>query len=277
MLNSKNPGIIFAEIQMMRAAFDGVHFLVEGPGDERFWRRRVNGGRVNIVACEGKKNLLGVVDKAKNSGADYIVGIYDADFDYHFGRRYHPDVLAVTDCNDLDVTLIASEALDSIIYEYGDADKIGRFEAAMGVRVVDRLQVNAAMFGLLRYLNDLEGHGVDFSKLSPGQFVEVDSWLVKVDELFDRYSQLAGVSRDVLDQLIEDKCPTPEGWNMAQGHDCLKILAIGLRCAIGVRQISEHDMAKIFRLAYTEASLKASNMYKDLEAKQQQLGYCLLN
>ena len=94
---SKTPGIIVSEIRMMSATFKGVHFLVEGDDDSRFWRPRVASGSVTIVNCEGKPNLLGASTIIQRLGLSSIAGVYDPDFEKLFGVTHHPNILTPTD------------------------------------------------------------------------------------------------------------------------------------------------------------------------------------
>lgn len=103
LIGSKTPGIIVSEIRMMSATFKGVHFLVEGDEDIRFWKHRVSRATVTIVNCEGKPNLLAATNLVQRAGLRCVSGVYDPDFERLFGVAHFPNVLAPTDQNDLEL------------------------------------------------------------------------------------------------------------------------------------------------------------------------------
>lgn len=120
----KTPGIILAEIRMLSSAFKGCFFLVEGQDDLKFWLRYLSRVTAMIVDCQGKPNLLGAVDRIITANFPPFTGVYDTDFDRLNGKRHHPTVLATTDQNDLELSLVASEALDEFLREFGVRRKL---------------------------------------------------------------------------------------------------------------------------------------------------------
>ena len=270
--SSKTPGIIVSEIAMMSSGFRGVHFLVEGDDDSQFWKPRILRASVNIVSCEGKPNLVGAASMALGQGLNSVGGVYDADFDRHFGLVYSAAHLAVTDQNDLETTFLASSALEIVLHEYADVNLIDTFESSSGQTVADRLQAIATQFGLLRYLNHIEQHGVNFDRLSPYRFVSQDKWELDSAGLRNEYASLCGIAESTLSAEISSKCPQPAGWSLCQGHDCVRILAQGLKNAIGHRQISEQDLTRILRIAFSDALLIQTNMFITLKSIEARVG-----
>lgn len=267
---SKTPAIIVTEIKMMSSTFKGVHFLVEGDGDSKFWKTRLTKHYTSIVSCEGKQNLLGASQLISRQGLAFVVGVYDADFEHLFGVVHNPHLLTPTDENDLEVTLLASEALDVVLHEYADESLLNFFESNHRISVVDHLEAMSGEFGKLRLLSNLLGQNVDFGRLSPYRFFSSVDWTLNVGELHSEYARLAGVSVKQLHRDLTASIPDAKRWGLCHGHDTVRILAHGLRSVIGKRQISEQDLAKILRIAYSFKMLEKSRMYsalKILEAK----------
>jgi hypothetical protein len=274
---SKTPGIIVAEIGMMSATFKGVHFLVEGDDDSKFWKLRVSASSVTIVNCEGKPNLLGASMLIQKLGLSSVAGVYDPDFERLFGVTHHPSILAPTDHNDLELTLIASEALTSLLHEFGDVAQIADFEKSQGVTVAEHLEMTSREFGHLRYLSGVLGHHVDFDRLSPYRFVSPDTWMLDRAALLSEYAALSGVAVATVEGLIGLHCPPAPSWFLSQGHDTVRVLAQGLRRRIGKKQISEQDVAKVLRIAYSLELLQKSVMYKSLRSIEAKLAAPLFN
>ena len=134
----------------------------------------------------------------------------------------------------------------------------------------------AYSFGCFRYLNQVNGHKVDFDSLSPYRFISVHNWELDREKLLQEYSMLAGISPADVDSAIASTCPVANEWNLAQGHDCLRILAQGLKNVIGAKHLSEQDLARMLRLSYEARNLEASSMYIELLAIEAALGQSIL-
>ena len=66
---SREPGVIVAEVKMIRAASREPVLLLEGPTDSRFWDRDPNSRRVyQIVLGFGKEAVIGAIVKLDADG-----------------------------------------------------------------------------------------------------------------------------------------------------------------------------------------------------------------
>lgn len=268
---SKTPAIIVTEIKMMSSTFRGVHFLVEGDDDSKFWKMRVAKERTSIVNCEGKPNLLGASQIISRQGLSCVAGVYDSDFEHLFGVTHAPDVLTPTDENDLEVTLLASEALHILLHEYADENLLRAFETAHGLSAIKHLEQMSQEFGKLRLLSKQLSHNVDFDRLSPYRFVSQDDWILDLTKLHMEYAALSGISVAQLHTNLETTIPSTKSWGLCQGHDSVRILAQGLRKKIGKKQINDQDLARVLRIAYSLEMLQQSQMYKSLKTLEANL------
>lgn len=259
---SKTPGIIVSEIKMMRS-FKGVHFLIEGAHDIKFWKLHLKCENVNFVDCGGRKNLIGAVLKIEQAAIPAVAGVYDPDFDrLHGTAPRSPNILVPTDSNDLEITLLRSDALNRLLAIYVDAALLASFESSSGVTVAAHIERTSREFGRLRFLNDVVKHCVDFDELSPYRFMSSVDWSLNLANLNAEYSKLASLAD--LDAALLAHCPSAPPWAYSQGHDALKILTQGLRFILGKRQMSEEDVMRLLLLAYTETMLKQTSMYTSL-------------
>lgn len=274
MFTNKTPGVVVAEIEMLRAVDLTTSFIVEGNDDSRFWKARTV-SQVTIVDCEGKKNLLEVARQACETGKDYIFGIYDADFDHLNGIRHHSKLLAITDENDLEITLLRSESLGWFLDHLADQIKVKSFEANVGVTVSDHIEAIARKFGELRFLNQTHSYGVDFDKLSPYRFISSDAWQLDKTSLYKEFSVLAGLSSSDLSEKLEALCHYGK-WALVQGHDCIKILTQGMKKVLSNRQSTEGEVTQMLALGFDKAKLVATRMYSDICRIEDRYGIKLL-
>jgi hypothetical protein len=259
---SKTPGIIVTEIRMMNSTFRGIHFLVEGIDDSKFWKHRLNSDNVAIVNCEGKLNLLGVAADIFNTSISGVAGVYDADFDRLLGISHSPNFVVPTDANDLEISLLMSGALNIFLSEYADAELLYDFENTSGISAAEQIERTSREFGRLRFLSNVAGHRVDFDQLSPYRFVSIDDWSLDHTALKNEYAALASIDIQDLEAMLEAHCSqVAPAWTYSQGHDAVRILARGIRRVIGRRQMDEQDVARVLRIAYSKQMLEQTDMY----------------
>jgi Protein of unknown function (DUF4435) len=262
---SKTPGIIVSEICMMRSTFNGVHFLVEGEDDSRFWKHYLKRQNVSLVDCGGRPNLIGATHKIDQAAITGVAGVYDPDFDRLHGTPPHaPHILVQTDANDLETTLLTSAALAKLLAEYADTTLLVAFESSRGVSVLEHIERTASEFGRLRFLNSVAGYRVDFAKLSPYRFVSKDDWSLDLAGLKTAFAALASISLAALEAALLADCPHATPWAYCQGHDAVRILAQGLLRTIGRHQMNEQDVTRLLRAIYNDTMLKQTAMYASL-------------
>lgn len=276
--NSKTPAILRAEIILKSSGFSGIFLAVEGDFDSRFWGARIDTGCVRIVHCGGKPNLLGLLDLYDQHSYHRLMAIADADFDRLSGNLRSLWCLVYTDTCDLESTLISSAALQRILVEYGDVSKIQHFETVNGFDVREHVREISSCFGKFRFINSVRDYGVDFDKLSPYRYVDTNSWILDEQKLGEDFltlanitsAQLASDQHQLFSQLVFDP------WSLVQGHDCMKILAIGLGASAigrpGQKSIDQAELQKAFRLTFDQISLEQTRMYQGLVDAQKAHG-----
>ncbi|SEF24333.1 DUF4435 domain-containing protein [Variovorax sp. NFACC27] len=275
MFTNKTPGVVVAEIEMLRAANKITGFIVEGHDDSRFWRARTAPKRVTIIDCEGKENLIEVARHASEAGKDYVVGIYDADFDNLSGIRHYADLLAITDENDLEITLLRSPCLNRLLDHLAEPEKVISFEQSINATVADHIESIARKFGELRFINHRNRLGVNFEFLSPYRFVRAADWSLNLNELHEQFLQLSGLAKEDLDIHLAGLQRYGK-WILVQGHDCVKILTQGMKNVLAKRQSTEADITRMLALAFDDAQLAATRMYAELTQMERRLGIQLL-
>lgn len=278
LLNSKTPAILKSEIILKSSGFDGLFLAVEGDFDSRFWGARIDPLNARIVHCGGKPNLLGLLDLYANQNYNRLTAVTDADFDHILGHSRSLWCLSYTDLCDLECTLINSHALTRILAEYCDTAKIAIFENQCGYKVKEYLRVVCTCFGQLRLINAVNNYMVDFNQLSPYKYIDIISWQLDESALIRDFINLAGISSSQLtiDQnqvLTQSLCAS---WSLVQGHDCMRILAIGLsQNVIGLakqKSIDQTELQKAFRLTFDHENLTQTKMFQDLVQAEKRHG-----
>ncbi len=257
----KDSANVAVEVRMQRAAFSGAFLLVEGADDSRFFRGRVQEGTCEIVIAGGKPALLGGMERLNNEGFVGALGVFDDDCDSLDGRYVaRPNLISTGDFRDLDAFLIWSPALGRLLHEFADVKKVKTFGGVEGVR--SRLVELALPFGILRRWSSAKQAGL--KEFPPSRFVK-ENWVFDPQELYQAAAKLLGWQVNELMGQLDELAPAGSS-AVCQGHDMIKILAIGLTGrALGPRKpVGEAQVGSVLRAGLDTIPWRASQLAQDI-------------
>lgn len=225
------PGGLVAEIKMRRTQHGGSFLVVEGNDDMRFWKphshdscRRINGG--------GKNNVIRGLLRLDQLRYEGVLGVVDSNLDHLLGNSLQSVNLVATDAHDLECLLCRSSALDRVLAELGDDDKIDRFNQRHGTDVRTALLERGLVLGRLRWAARRMEPNIGVSHIVLTRFVDESTWTVNDQALIDETAHRADVDAQLLHHEIA-QLPTSDPWYVVHGHDLIEILKLGLRRVLG--------------------------------------------
>lgn len=260
------------QISMERSLFDGTFLIVEGVTDERLFEKFVDKDGVRIIEAHSKDNVRSAVrDMSSHRGDDRVIGIVDPDLDRLRGRAAR-EPLFHTDCRDMEMMLIRSNALDDVLDEYGEREELRRFAETVGP-VREALVSASYPIGLLMYISQAEGLNLSFKDLDYGRFINprtlgLDAAAMVDAVIFNSKSCRMG-RKELLRRLNRDAERLADQWDAARGHDTVDILLIGLRRGFGsfnARNLSEGELGGALRLAFSDSDFAKTRLYDDTRA-----------
>ena len=256
---------LVAEIKMRRTLHAGSFLVLEGKDDIRFWdntRRRHYSCR--LIDGNGKNNVvrgLRRLDEIEFAGA---LGLVDSNDDHLAGRPLLSANIVATDAHDLECLMCRSSALESVLAEFGDQEKIGRFEQGTGEDIRTALLGRGLTFGRLRWATQQ----IDRSIASPRirRFVDEGSWTVDVDRLFGETADKIEIDESALRHRVAE-LPQADAWHVVQGHELIELLRIGLRRQLGALPASTgvKEISRALRLAMPDEDLRSTTMWRDMK------------
>lgn len=106
----------------------------------------------------------------------------------------------------------------------------------------------------------------EFRYLKYTEFCEHKDWSVDAKELVVHVCNFSTRHDLKVEALLAcmQTLPEVDAWQLCVGHDLLGLLGIGLRQALGNQTRDEADMQESFLLAYEEAYLKETAMFRAL-------------
>ena len=257
------------ELSMERTVFDGAFLIVEGITDSRLFGKFVDRGEVNIVIAHSKDNVRGVVKEMSGRRRDRkTLGIMDPDLERLRGRHARPPLFH-TDCRDMEMMAIRSNALDDVISEYGDPEKVDRFEERFGP-IRDALVSSSYPIGLRMFISQERGLNLSFKNLTFNRFINPASMALDarqmVSEVLDN-SRSARIGRKELLRVLNDEAEQLDDmWEAARGHDTISILLIGLKRSFGgfnASGLDEGSLGGALRLAFSDECFRSTRLYAD--------------
>lgn len=259
------------QISMERTVFDGTFLLVEGVTDERLFEKFVDKEHVQIIEAHSKDNVRHAVKDMKSSRKDErVIGIIDADLDRLLGRRVKPPLFH-TDCRDMEMMVIRSNALDDVLDEYCEREPLMKFTESVGP-VREALLSASYPIGLLMFISQTEGLNLSFKDLEFERFVNSRTLSLNVESMVDavifnskncRMGKKALISR-----LHRETENLDDEWDAARGHDTVDILLLALKRNFGSfnsRNLNEGELGGALRLAFSDACFRSTELFADTD------------
>jgi len=263
------PADIANEISMKRSLFDGSFLVVEGVTDSRLYGKFVDKNECDIVVAHSKDNVrMSVREIFRRRNDRKIIGIIDSDADRLKGI-VHGRPLFVTDCRDVESLMIKSRALENVLSEYGDANRIDTFTERYG-EIRDVILASCYPLGILMYISDVNNHGLSFKDPDHASFLNRGNLKADIDAMLDSLlsqSPHSRVTKEELEMQLENELNEErDPWDVCRGHDMVAVLTMGLRDIFGgynSQFIRSGGVAGALRLAYDKETFRATRLFKD--------------
>lgn len=256
-------------ISMTRSYHKGPIVVVEGVTDSRLFGKFISRNEVKIIIAYSKNNVKKSVAEVCGVRNDKkVVGILDADLDRLFGKKTSPPIFFV-DKRDMETMILSTRALDDMLAEYSDSEKLDAFEEKHG-KIGDVLARSAYPIGILMFISARENLGFSFKNIDHSTFIAKNTLAIDIMRMIiEVYHQSinAGVSKkDLIDMISEEEEVLDDPWIAVRGHDAVSILAIGLSETFGSynsKNIDSDQVAGALRLAFNIDYFRETDLYKD--------------
>lgn len=144
---------------MQDTTFSGHYLIVEGNKDYKLYKKFISDS-IRIKEAWGCEKVKEVLDVLERRGFNKKVGIIDSDFSQLLDIKLDIKDLFVTDYHDIEVMMINSSALTTVIDVFCKREKFEEFSKGVEVyRIIIDIGKN---IGLLKLANTLFGLGLVF-------------------------------------------------------------------------------------------------------------------
>jgi len=243
--------------------------LVEGDTDRRLLRNFM-AENCRVVGTDGKQNTIRVLEYLEKWGVDGVLAIIDDDYDRLEGRRYRFSNLFHTDTHDIETMIIRSHALDRVLAEFGDEERISALGRRRKRNVRETLLDLGVPIGYLRWMSEKNGWRLDFDDLPVDAFVNEEEGIldeaVMLRELLHRARHRL-VGKTELELVLKSAAGADQDpWLICQGHDLVDLLAllfIKKQVKADWRERSR-QVEGILRVAFTEEHFRQTDLCREL-------------
>ncbi len=256
------------EVMMTRTVYSGAFVLVEGVTDDRVYGKFLS-DEARIIQCHSKDTVKRCIKElVQRRGVKEAVGIVDADLDL-LDHKCPESPLFYTDCRDMEMMCIRSNAFEDVLDEYGDREKVREFRDKYG-SIRDSLVEASYPIGLLMHVSKKNGIGLNFGDLNVSRFVNPKTLTIDIPAMIEvviMNSAPSGISRKRVLRMLEDEIRRlDDPWYAARGHDTVAILLLALQKGFGSfnsRSLNEGALGGSLRLAFSDSDFVETRLYRD--------------
>jgi hypothetical protein len=220
---------------LLRDTVAGAILILEGPEDARLLDRFLPS--VGIVIGHGKGTVIGAIRRLDSLQMPGFLGIVDNDFQALQGPADWGPNVAAWDYHDMEITVLASPALDAVSRHMCSPPKVTTFVHRMGAdSLFEAALVAAKPLGVIRWLSASKELGLSFESIKLERFVQATTLAVNARGVVAACLQAKDESQRGLDALMaEVEAQLQQDLDLrhlCRGHDVMFLLARGLRRAL---------------------------------------------
>jgi len=256
------------QISMNRSLFKGTIVLTEGNTDKRLYGKFIDQKEARIIPALSKNNAKKALSIMQKRGDQTIMAILDRDLDDLFGKTVK-EPMFYTDLRDMEMIVITTDALDSVLDEYADEEKLTLYTDLYGP-VLDNVLEGAYHLGCLMYVSVRNGYNLNFKDYRMSDIVDRRTMAVDVRKMIDVVIGATANCRVspklLLRQLESAEDEITDRLHMSRGHDSVRILQVGLNSIFGsynARSLTEGALSGSLRIAYSRESFESTDLYRN--------------
>jgi len=237
---------------------DKVFILLEGKTDIKLFRNIFSNIYTDTTALDGKDNLMEALRILEQENYSKIIAIKDADFD-HLEEVNYPNNLFITDFHDMEVQMIESNALSSIINEFTSND----CHSSLIDNLKNEIYDIAIEISYIRWYSNKQGGLFNFKRIPWNSLISYSNCSISFDkdkllELLSQQLQGVELNTDNVNLLKEISI---DRLQLCNGHD----LTILISNYFSIGNINQNKIEEALRLSYHFQDFQNTNLFHNLE------------
>jgi len=265
---------------MMDNSFKGHYLVVEGQKDYKVFSKFIDHVNIRIKEAFGFEKVKLVLQILTERGFSNKIGIIDADFSRILEIEHNLEGLFLTDYHDIEVMIIKTKSLESVLRTFISNTKLQSFEKEKGKTIQELVMELGSEIGFLKLANKVYDLGLVFKPHNPeGNQIDYKDFIDRNSFSYHGKSQLIRTSinysrnkssrlkteLEITNALDEIAKQTFEIHDLVNGHDLSNILFLLMKKTLASRNKMLTDFNSVedcLSLAYDYEDFKETELYK---------------
>ena len=270
------------EVRLSRQKHKGSFLLVEGSSDKKIFLDFCDRQACWIFPCGGKGKLLNVLRELDKSGFHGALGFADRDFAQFIGFPNFKGTVVFTDEIDIEMMILCSKALDKVLREFGNQDKIDSMTSSQHNNKLELIFDSASIIGYLRLLSQknkwsLSFEGMTYKFTSNNSFILGEKSTVR--HVLGRSKGTVNMTENDIVNSLRNRASEVQSYkNLCCGHDCIRILGRAIKYNFGnnpafINEKGAKVLEGIFRIAYEFKFFRQTKAYEEMRNWEETSGF----
>jgi Protein of unknown function (DUF4435) len=260
---------IAGEIAALQADSRKAILVVEGSSDERFFNSFIDHAACSIVISAGWENAIDGLMIVRNTGRVGVLVVLDLDYRAVLGTvQADPDIIFTAE-HDIEIAMLTSVALDKVLHELGQPNKIQNFRSS-GNDVRELVYSLARPIGALRLYAQENALSLDFDSYDYRHFaIDMTVDVAELIRVIFARSKVALLRIQTVQTSIQAKIASVPDHHLCCGHDACVAFGRSLQAKLGsqnAKSISGELIERSLRLAYGAAEFLNTHLYYEIKA-----------
>lgn len=267
---------------MMDNSFKGHYLIVEGNKDYKLFSKFIDDKNVKIKEAFGFEKVKLALQILSDRGYTNKLGIIDCDFSEILNIEHNVDGLFITDMHDIEVMIIKTQSLETVLRTFVSTAKIKAFENKKGKSIRESIFEIGQEIGYLKLANKIHDLGIIFKpQTADGNQIKYKDFIDDKEFNFNgrksMINSLLNYSRsksknlklelEITQRLDEIASKTYDINHVVNGHDLSNIILLLIKKVFSSTSKMLNDFNAIedsLTLAYEYEDFKKTELYKGI-------------
>lgn len=246
---------------------DKVFVLLEGRTDIKLFRKIFSHKFTDTTALDGKDKLVEALTILHSENFRQVIGIKDADFE-HLENIINIDNLFLTDYHDMEIEMIESDALKSVIDEFSTDECYSDLSNQLRQNIYDI----ALEIGYIRWYSEQKNGLFNFKQIPFNNLVSYKNCKISFNQqefIALLLNQLKSDDSNILADITILKNISTDRLQICNGHD----LTLLISNYFTTGNINQNKIEEALRLSYHFQYFKNTNLFQNLKSWAELNGY----
>lgn len=235
-----------------------VFILLEGRTDIKLFRKLFFHQYTDTPSLDGKDKLIEALSILRSEGYTNIIGIRDADFE-HLENHSLPENIFLTDFHDMEVEMIESDKLESVIAEFSTDECY----PLLSQNLKENIYNIALEIGYIRWYSEKKNGLFNFKRIKWNSLISHSNCQILLDKeklIICLLEQITNNELNIQEEADKLKEISTDKLQISNGHDLTMLIS---NC-FSNGNINQSKIEEALRLSYHFKNFENTKLFNDL-------------